>query len=182
MKGIVLNMNNERFGAVTIQGKPQTLLGPQLAVGDKAPDFNVVNVAFKPVTLKDVKGRIRIFSVIPSLDTPICSTQARRFSEESAKIEGVRCYTVSLDLPFAQDRWCTLSKVDSFYMLSDHRDASFGKAYGVLIKEMRLLSRAVFIVDEKNILKYVEYCGEIYSHVDYQSSIEAASRLAGLAP
>lgn len=175
-------MDNERFGAVTIQGKPQTLVGPQLEVGNKAPDFNVVNVSLRPVTLEDVKGRIKIFSVIPSLDTPICSTQARRFSEESARIEGVRCYTVSLDLPFAQDRWCTLSKVDSFYMLSDHRDASFGKAYGVLIKEMRLLSRAVFIVDEKNILRYAEYCDEIYSHVDYESSIVAASRLADLAP
>lgn len=172
-------MNIERPGAVKIQGNPMTLVGPQLAVGDKAPDFSVINVALKPIALNDVKGRIKIFSVVPSLDTPICSTQARRFSEETAAIEGVRCYTVSMDLPFAQDRWCTLSKVDSFYMLSDHRGASFGQAYGVLIKELRLLARAVFITDEQNILRHVEYCDDIYSHVDYSASLDAARRLAG---
>jgi thioredoxin-dependent peroxiredoxin len=177
-EGNVSSMNKERPGAVTIQGNPQTLVGPLLTVGETAPDFNVVNVALKSLTLNDLKGGIKIFSVIPSLDTPICATQAKRFSDESSSLEGVRCYTVSMDLPFAQDRWCTLSKVDSFYMLSDHRDASFGKAYGVLIKDLRLLSRAVFIVDEGNILRYVEYCDEIYSHVDYTSSLEAASRLA----
>ncbi len=172
-------MNIERPGAVKIQGNPLTLVGPQLAVGDKVPDFSVINVALKPIALNDVKGRIKIFSVVPSLDTPICSTQARRFSEETAAIEGVRCYTVSMDLPFAQDRWCTLSKVDSFYMLSDHREASFGLGYGVLIKELRLLARAVFIVDEMNILGHVEYCDDIYSHVDYSASMDAAIRLAG---
>ncbi len=175
-------MKIERPGAVKIQGNPQTLIGPQLAVGDRAPDFSVVNVALKPVTFKDIKGRIKIFSVVPSLDTPICATQAKRFSEETAKINGVRCYTISMDLPFAQDRWCTLSKVDSFYMFSDYREASFGRAYGVLIKELRLLSRAVFILDEMNILGHVEYCDDIYSHVDYSASIEAARRLAELAP
>lgn len=175
-------MNIERPAAVKIQGNPLTLVGPQLAAGDKLPDFSVINVALKPVALKDVKGRIKIFSVVPSLDTPICSTQAKRFSEETAEIEGVRCYTVSMDLPFAQDRWCTLSKVDSFYMFSDHREASFGIAYGVLIKELRLLTRAVFIADENNILRHVEYCDDIYSHVDYAASLDATLRLAGLAP
>lgn len=173
-------MKNERPAAVTIQGNPFTLVGPKLEVGDKAPDFRVVNVSLKPVTLGDVKGAVRIFSVIPSIDTPICATQAMRFSEESAKIDGVRCYTVSMDLPFAQDRWCTLSKVDSFYMLSDHREAVFGEAYGVLIRELRLLSRAVFIVDGSGVLRHAEYCDEVYSHVDYTSAMEAATRLAGL--
>ena len=169
---------NERPGAVAIQGKPLTLVGPKLEVGDRAPGFKVVNVALKDVTLGDLKNGVKIFSVIPSLDTPICSTQAMRFSEESAKLEGVRCYTISMDLPFAQDRWCTLSKVDSFYMLSDHREASFGQAYGVLIKELRLLTRAVFIADADNILRYIEYCDDIYEHVDYAASLEAAGKLA----
>jgi len=171
-------MKNERPGAVAIQGKPLTLVGPRLEVGDRAPDFKVVNVALKEVTLGDLKIGVKIFSVIPSLDTPICSTQAMRFSEESAKIEGVRCYTISMDLPFAMDRWCTLSRVDSFYMFSDHRDQDFGLAYGVLIKELRLLTRAVFIADSDNVLRYVEYCKDIYEHVDYSSSLEAARNLA----
>ena len=174
-----MNRKSERPDAVKIQGKPLTMMGPKLEIGDAAPDFRMVNVALKPVTFEDLKKGIKIFSVIPSLDTPICSTQAMRFSEESKKIEGVRCYTVSMDLPFAQDRWCTLSKVDSFFMLSDHREASFGESYGVLIKELRLLSRAVFIADENNVLRYVEYCEDIYNHVDYTASLEAAAQLAG---
>jgi len=172
-------MTQERSGAVKIQGVPHTLVGPRLEKGDTAPDFRVVNVALKPVTLSDIKGQIRIFSVIPSIDTPICATQARRFSEEAAAMEGVRCYTISMDLPFALDRWCTLSRIDSFYMLSDHREASLGAAYGVLIKELRLLSRAVFILDENNVMQYVEYCEDIYSHVDYEAALEALRRLPG---
>ena len=172
-------MNMDKSSKVNIQGKPFTLDGPRLEVGDRAPDFRVVNVALKPLTLDTLKGSIRIFSVIPSIDTPICASQSMRFNQESSQIEGSKCYTVSMDLPYALDRWCTLSRVDSFYMLSDYQEASFGKAYGSLIKELRLLTRAVFIVDDSGILRYVEYCDELYTHVDYSLALDAARDLAG---
>lgn len=174
-------MNKDRTESVNIQGKPFELVGPRLETGDRAPDFRVVNVALKPKTLENLKGSIRIFSVIPSIDTPICASQAMRFNQESSQIPGVKCYTVSMDLPYALDRWCTLSRVDSFYMLSDYQEGSFGMAYGTLIKDLRLLTRAVFVVDEPGILRYVEYCDELYTHVDYSLALDSVKDLVGKA-
>ena len=168
-----------RSDIVTVKGGPVTLVGNKIKVGMEAPVFKVLDADLEEVSLDVFDGKTKLIASVPSLDTPVCDLQIKRFNDEAASVgKDIVILFISMDLPFAQDRWCTLSKVDSFYMLSDHRDASFGEAYGVLIKDIRLLSRAVFIADEDNILKYVEYCDEIYSHVDYTSSLEAASRLA----
>src|SRR5580704_9779495 len=128
----------ERPGATTLQGNPMTLIGPELKAGDAAPDFSVVDTSLKEVTLAKTGGSTRIFSVIPSLDTPICDAQTRRFNEESVKLPGVDIYTVSMDLPFAQKRFCNSFALDRVKMLSDHKSGSFGQAYGTLIKELRI--------------------------------------------
>src|SRR5580704_5497941 len=122
----------ERPGATTLRGDPKTLVGPELKPGDKAPDFNVVDTSLKPVTLAGTGDHVRIFSVVPSLDTPVCDAQTKRFNEEAGKLPGVDIYAVSMDLPFAQKRFCNSFTLDKVKMLSDHRDASFGTAYGTL--------------------------------------------------
>src|SRR5579864_8602431 len=136
----------ERAGATTMRGNPMTLIGPELKAGDSAPDFNVIDNSLKPVHLGDTGRKTRIFSVLPSLDTPVCDAQTRRFNEEAGKLPEVDIYTVSMDLPFAQKRFCNSFALDNVKMLSDHKDASFGSAYGTLIKELRILSRAIFVV------------------------------------
>src|SRR5664279_3396620 len=153
----------ERPGATTMKGNPKTLVGPELKVGDAAPDFSLVDGGLKTVTLKDTGNRVRIISVIPSLDTPVCDAQTKRFNEEAAKMDNVDIYTISMDLPFAQKRFCNSFAVDNVKMLSDHRDASFGSSWGTLIKELRILSRAIFVVGPDNKLKYVEYVPEVGS-------------------
>ncbi|MSR78007.1 MAG: thiol peroxidase, partial [Candidatus Omnitrophica bacterium] len=140
-------MSEERKSAVTFKGNPITLVGPEVKVGDKAPDFKVLANDLSEVTLANSKGKTRVISVVPSLDTPVCDLQTKRFNEEAGKFpKDVVVYTVSTDLPFAQKRWCGASSATNIQALSDHRETSFGTAYGVLIKELRLLSRAVFIV------------------------------------
>jgi thiol peroxidase len=163
----------ERAGAVTLGGKPMTLVGPELKVGDDAPDFNVVDISMAPVTLSDTGNSTRIFSVIPSLDTPVCDAQTKRFNDEVAKLDGVDVYTVSVDLPFAQKRWCSNFGVDRVKMLSDHRSASFGEHYGTMIKELRIESRAIFVVGPDNKIKYVEYVGEVGNPPDYDAVLKA---------
>jgi thiol peroxidase len=163
----------ERPTAVTVQGNPLTLVGPELKVGDKAPDFNAVDANNKPVTLAGTGSGLRIFSVVPSLDTPVCDAQTRRFNLEAAGLPHVTILTVSMDLPFAQKRWCDAFAVDHVKMLSDHRDASFGSHYGTLIKELRLESRAIFVVDAANTIRYVEYVGEITNHPNYEAALAA---------
>ena len=133
-----------------MKGNPKTLVGPELKVGDAAPDFSLVDGGLNAVTLKDTGNQVRIISVIPSLDTPVCDAQTKRFNEEAAKMTGVDIITVSMDLPFAQKRWCGAFGVDKVKMLSDHKDASFGTNYGTLIKELRIESRAIFVLDGKN--------------------------------
>jgi thiol peroxidase len=151
----------ERKGAVTLKGNPLTLVGPELKVGDKAPDFECVDKTLKPVNLAQTGNRVRIFSVVPSLDTPVCDAQTKRFNDEAAKMSGVDIYTVSVDLPFAQSRWCGAFGIDNVKMLSDHKEASFGANYGTLVKELRIESRAIFVVDRDNIIRHVEYVKEI---------------------
>jgi thiol peroxidase len=122
---------------------------------------------------------VRIFSVVPSLDTPVCDAQTKRFNEEAGKLGDIKIYTVSMDLPFAQKRWCGAFGVDHVKMLSDHRDASFGEHYGTLIKDLRVLSRAIFVVDQENVIRHVEYVKEVGDHPDYETALSAAKSLAG---
>lgn len=170
-------MTIERAGAVTLKGNSFTLLGPSLHEGDQAPDFEVVGTDMKPVRLADTSGNIRVFSVLPSLDTPVCDSQTRRFNKEASQLPDVQIYTVSMDLPFAQSRWCSAAGIDGLVMLSDHRSGSFGLHYGTLIKELRLDSRAVFVVDKEDTIRYVEYVPEVGEHPNYEAVLDATRRL-----
>jgi len=156
-----------------------TLVGPEVKAGDKAPDFTGVDNGMKPVTLETTGHGVRIFSVVPSLDTPVCDIQTKRFNEEAGKLPDVTIYTFSMDLPFAQKRWCGAMGVDHVKMVSDHRDASFGAAYGTLIKELRILSRAIFVVDKNNVVKHVEYVKEVGDHPNYDAALSAARGATG---
>jgi thioredoxin-dependent peroxiredoxin len=164
----------ERPGATTLRGNPLTLVGPELKAGDTAPDFNLVDNGLKPVTLKDTGNTVRIISVVPSLDTPVCDAQTKRFNEEAGKLGDVDIYTVSMDLPFAQKRFCNSFAVDKIKMLSDHREGSFGASYGTLIKELRILSRAIFVVGPDDKIKYVEYVPEVSHFPNYEAALAAA--------
>jgi thiol peroxidase len=164
----------ERPGATTLKGNPLTLIGPQLKPGDDAPDFNVVDQALKPVTLKDTGDNVRIISVVPSLDTPVCDAQTRKFNIAAANLPGVDIITVSVDLPFAQTRWCGAFGVDKVKMLSDYKDVSFGTNYGTLIKELRIESRAVFVLDRENKVRYVEYVKEVADSPNHDAALAAA--------
>ncbi|AKP48117.1 MULTISPECIES: thiol peroxidase [Bacillus] len=159
---------------ITFKGNPVTLLGNEVKVGDQAPDFTVLANDLSEVKLSDYKGSVRILSSVPSLDTGVCDAQTRRFNEEAAKLDGVKVLTISADLPFAQKRWCASSGLEDVITLSDHRDLSFGNAYGVVMKELRLLARAVFVVDSNDKITYVEYVSEGTNHPDYEAAIQAA--------
>ncbi|EIT85461.1 Thiol peroxidase (Superoxide-inducible protein 8) [Fictibacillus macauensis ZFHKF-1] len=158
---------------VTFKGQPVTLAGQQVKVGDVAKDFKVLANNMSEVTLADSKGSVRLISVVPSVDTGVCDAQTRRFNEEAAKLDNVKVLTVSVDLPFAQARWCGAAGVDNVQTLSDHRDLSFGTAFGVAINELRLLARAVFVVDSSDVVTYVEYVNEVTDHPNYEAAIEA---------
>ena len=168
----------ERPGATTMRGKPLTLVGPELKTGEKAPDFEAVTDGLQAINLQGTGPSVRIFSVVPSLDTPVCDAQTKRFNEEAAKMPGVQIYTVSMDLPFAQKRWCGAFGVDKVKMLSDHRSGSFGEHYGTMIKELRIESRAIFVLDKDNTIKHVEYVKEVAEHPNYDAALNAARSLA----
>lgn len=155
-------------------GKAMPLAGPELKVGDKAPNFEVVDSSLQAVNLEKTGNGVRILSVIPSLDTPVCDAQTKRFEEESAKLPEVKIYTVSMDLPFAQKRWCGNYGVNHVGMLSDHKTGSFGENYGTLIPDVRIESRAIFVIDAGNTLRHVEYVKEVGSHPNYEAALEAA--------
>ncbi len=131
----------------------------------------------QPVNLAKTSGKVRIFSVLPSLDTPVCDIQTKRFNEESVKLPNVEIYTVSVDLPFAQKRYCNDFAVDNLKMLSDHKSGSFGMAYGTLIKEWRMESRAVFVVDAEGVIRHAEYVKEVADHPNYDAALNAAKSL-----
>lgn len=154
------------------------LAGPELKAGDRAPDFQVVDSTLKKVTLADTGTGVRIFSVIPSLDTPVCDAQTRRFEEEANKLPNYAVYTISMDLPFAQQRWCGNYGVDHVVMLSDHLSGSFGEHYGTLIADLRIESRAIFVLDPSNTLVHVEYVKEVGEHPDYEAAVSAAKSAA----
>jgi len=168
----------ERTGIITMKGNPLTLAGQELNVGDPAPDFEVLDNELSPVKLSAYRGKICVISSVPSLDTPVCDMETRRFNEEAAKLgEEVVVLTVSMDLPFAQKRWCGAAGVDKVITLSDHRDASFGTSFGVLIKELRLLTRAVFVVDRQGIIRYIQIVKEITDEPDYVEILNAVQEL-----
>jgi thioredoxin-dependent peroxiredoxin len=159
---------------ITFKGNPVTLIGSEVKVGDQAPNFSVLANDLSNVTLEDTKGQVRIISVVPSIDTGVCDAQTRRFNEESQELGNVKVLTVSMDLPFAQKRWCGANGIENVQTLSDHRDASFGEAYGLLIQELRLLARAVLVVDSNDKVVYVEYVSEATDHPNYDAALTAA--------
>ncbi|HPT82685.1 MAG TPA: thiol peroxidase [Limnochordia bacterium] len=162
---------------VTMKGTELTVRGPKLSPGQKAPDFRLVDNQFNPKTLADFGDKVKLISIVPSLDTGVCDAQTRRFNEEVSKLEGAVVITVSVDLPFAQRRWCGSAGLEDAITLSDHFDVSFGQAYGVLIEEMRILARAVLVLDRENTIRYVEYLDEISSHPNYGAALEAVQKL-----
>jgi thiol peroxidase len=168
----------EREGLITFQGNPLTLVGSELKIGDKAPDFILLDGELKEFSLKDFTGRIKVISVTPSLDTPVCDMQARRFNQEASRLgENIAVINVSMDLPFAISRFCTAAGIERVKAFSDHRDASFGNSYGVLIKELRLLARAVFIIDKKDIVQYREIVPEITHLPDFDAALGVINRI-----
>jgi thiol peroxidase len=172
-------MAEERKGVVTFKGTPLTLVGPEIKSGQKAPEFQVSKTLVESVTLKSTAGKVRLIATVPSLDTPVCDTETRRFNTAAAQLPpGVALLTISMDLPFAQSRFCSTAGIDRLETLSDHRDASFGQNYGALIKEFRLLTRAVFVVGKDDLVKYVEYVSEITQHPDYEKALAAARTAA----
>jgi thiol peroxidase len=172
----------ERAGIITMKGKPLTLVGPEVKIGDKAQNFSVLDSALSEVRLKDFWGKTKIISVTPSLDTPVCDLQLRRFNHEAATLpHDVVVLNISMDLPFAIARFCTTAEIDRAKALSDHRDASFGNAYGVLIKELRLLARSIFIIDSENIVRYKEIVAEQSNHPDYDKALSALALITGSA-
>ena len=168
----------ERAGIVTMRGNPLTLIGNELKVGEMAPEFTALDNNLSPVQFSSFRGKICILSSVPSLDTPVCDMETRRFNEEASRLgPDVMILTISMDLPFAQKRWCAASGVDKVQTLSDHRDTSFGTSYGVLIKELRLLARAVFLVDRKGTLQYIQIVKEMTSEPDYEAILNALKKL-----
>ena len=168
----------ERTGIITMKGNPLTLMGKEVKVGDFAPDFEVLDNNLSPVKLSSFRGKVCVISSVPSLDTPVCDMETRRFNQEAGKLGAdVQILTISMDLPFAQKRWCGAAGVDNVVTLSDHRNASFGNAYGVLIKELRLLARSVFVVDREGILRYIQMVKEIAEEPDYEVIIDAVTHL-----
>jgi thiol peroxidase len=169
---------HERAGIITMKGNPLTLIGSEIKAGDAAPDFVALDNSLSPVRLSSFKGKICVIASVPSLDTPVCDLETRRFNDEAGRLSGdVVFLTLSMDLPFAQKRWCGASGVTKVQTLSDHRDASFGIAYGVLIKELRLLARAVFVIDRKGTVQHAQLVKEVAQEPDYDAVLSALKKL-----
>lgn len=168
----------ERTGVVTFTGNPLTLLGPDISVGQPAPDAELVANDLTPVKLSSFKGKVCTLVAVPSLDTPVCDTEVRRFNEEAAKLgDDVVVLGVSMDLPFAQARWCGAAGIENVQTLSDHRDAALGAAYGILIKGLRLLARAVFVMDKDGVIRYREIVQEVTAEPNYEAALAAVKEL-----
>lgn len=184
---VLPSCSSERGGAITLEGRPLTLVGSEIQVGQKAPDFKLLapfqlitaEIGKYEVSLSQSQGKARLINVVPSLDTPVCDLQTQTFEAEAGKLKDVVVYTVSMDLPFAQARYCGARNISTLHVLSDYLDGSFGHAYGVLIKELRLLSRAVFIIDREGIVRYVEYVKEISGPPDFDKAAEALKKIVG---
>lgn len=173
-------MASERYGAFSSRGTLLTVIGDPLQVGDHAPDFTLRDSAQKTYSLANSSGKVRLISVVPSLDTGICDAQTRRFNEEAASLgDGVVIITVSAEHPWNQKRWCGAAGIDRVQVLSDHYDMNFGTAYGTYVKEWRLEQRSVFVIDENDIVRYVEYVPDIGQHPDYEAALEAVRQNHG---
>lgn len=171
-------MSQERTGVAAFKGNPITLIGPEIKVGDQAPDFTINKSLVDSVSLKDFAGKVKLISVVPSIDTGVCDAQTRRFNEEAASLgDNVVVLTVSVDTPFAQSRWCGAAGVDKVVMLSDFKSHDFGQAYGVYIKEFGLDMRAIFVIDANDKVQYVEYLSEMTEHPNYEQAINAVKAL-----
>jgi thioredoxin-dependent peroxiredoxin len=169
----------ERLGATTFKGNPLTLLGHEIKVGDQAPDIEALANDLSPVKLSAYRGKTVIVSTVPSLDTAVCDMETRRFNKEAAGLgNDVAILTVSMDLPFAQGRWCGAAGIDKVKTLSDHRDAAFGNGFGVLIKELRLLARAIFVIDKQGVVRYIQLVKEMTTEPNYDEVITAAKKLS----
>lgn len=167
-------MAQERTGIATLGGSPITLIGPELKKGDHAPDFTIHKDLMTKASLSDYDGKVKLISVVPSLDTDVCDAQTRRFNVEAAKMgDNVVVLTISVDLPFAQSRFCTVAGIDKVVTLTDYHSRSFGEAYGVLIKELQLLQRSIFVLDADNTITYAEYLKEMSDHPNYEAALEA---------
>jgi len=168
----------ERQGIVERKGTPLTLLGSGVAVGDKAPDATLIGTDMKPMSLSSLRGKTVVIASVPSLDTPVCNLEAQRFNREAAALgDDVLVLVVSMDLPFAQKRWCGAHGAKNVRTLSDHRDAAFGTAYGVLLKDLRLLARAVFVVDKAGTVRYAEIVKELTAEPDYAAALAVVKAL-----
>jgi thiol peroxidase len=168
----------ERPGAVTMKGNPLTLVGNEVRVGDKAPEFTAIDTDMNPVALSSLRGKTVVLVTVPSLDTPVCDIETRHFNQDAAGLgKDVQILTISMDLPFAQKRWCGAAGIMNLKTLSDHRDAAFGNAYGVLIKELRLLARAVFVVDCQGVIRYIQVVKEIATEPDYAAVLDAVRKV-----
>jgi len=169
----------ERTGIVTMKGNPLTVVGNELTEGNSAPDFEVLDNDLSPVRFSSFRGKVCVISSVPSLDTPVCDMETRRFNEEAGDLSpDVKILTISMDLPFAQKRWCGAAGVDKVITLSDHREAEFGIQYGVLIKELRLLARALFVVDREGIIQYIQIVKEISQEPDYEAVLQAVKKIS----
>lgn len=166
----------EHKGIITMGGNPLTLEGNMVKAGDMAQDFTVLAPDLSPVKLSDYNGKVRIISVVPSIDTPVCDTQTRQFNKEAASLPDVEILTVSCDLPFALGRFCGAAGIDKVHTCSDHRDLDFGHKYGFVIKELRLLSRGIVVVDKEGKVVYVEYVKEVTNLPDFEKALEAARK------
>ncbi len=168
----------ERKGLITMFGNPLTLLGEEIQVGQVAPEFVALDPNLNPVSFSSFKGKICVLSSVPSLDTPVCDTETRKFNEAAGRLgKETVILTLSMDLPFAQKRWCAAAGVSHVQTLSDHRDASFGTTYGVLIKELRLLARAIFLVDRKGVVRYIQLVKEVTQEPDYEEVFNHLKKL-----
>ncbi len=171
-------MSEKRTGVITFKGNPVTLVGPDITVGDNAPDFKVVDNGLQPVTLDSAKGKVQLIAVVPSIDTGVCDTMTRKFNQDAADLpDSVAVYTISVDLPFAQGRWCGNAGIERVKTLSDYQDRSFGLAYGLLIDELKLLARAVYVVDAQGKVAYREIVSEVTAEPDYQAALNAVKAL-----
>lgn len=167
----------KRVGLVTMKGNDVTLLGKEIKVGDLAPEFEALTKELKPFGLKDVEGKVKLISVVPSIDTGVCDLQTMTFNEEAAKLKDAMFITISMDLPFALNRYCAAKGIKNTITLSDHKEASFGLGYGFLIEEFRLLARGIVVIDKDNKVTYVEYVKEISTHPDYDRALEKVKQL-----
>lgn len=167
-----------RTNQITIKGNPLTLVGDELKVGDPAPDAVVLDNDLNPVNLSSFRGRVVVLVTVPSLDTPVCDIEARRFNDEAGKMgDDVEIITISMDLPFAQKRYCAAEGIENVKVVSDHRDADVGMKYGVLLKELRLLARAIFVIDKEGIIKYIQIVNEVTDEPDYEGVLDAVKDL-----